>query len=389
MDDAVFLALPGGPATIGFEVDEARALAAVYAAHARRQGPPELALGGWGDPDHDEWARTHADPEWVEARLLTRNPRREIVVPPYEIQTRPVSHGELLWFVLQHPEHEQSWPPLHLRSSSEHGPARDVPFAVAVAFASSHGGRLPFEDEWELAARRADIFVDPKLREWCADRWDDPFDPWSRVQRGGAEFDDVMPSIMFRHPGNPFRNVANASFRVVRESSRAMPSHAPSPPAWKLDSHEVRPTAARPRVQSASSATASRPPPRPAAPPSRRVRTSAAPARSIESLGPWGKDGTTAFAWSPDGRNVLAWSVRGDITLYERRVDSLVAVRTAEVPRGPGVVAYSADGLHVATTDLGRVVLRRAADLSFVAEATVEGASFAFGGAGTWIRAAR
>lgn len=107
----------------------------------------------------------------------------KIDVEPFLLDVRPVTNAEFLAFVSDHPKWRRDKVGSlfaddayleHWASASELGddvlaeqPVTQVSWWAARAYCEAHGGRLPLEREWELAAmaseRQADATKDPKF----------------------------------------------------------------------------------------------------------------------------------------------------------------------------------------------------------------------------------
>jgi formylglycine-generating enzyme required for sulfatase activity len=112
---------------------------------------------------------------------------KEIPVPAFQLDLRPVTNGEFLDFVRDHPKWQRSkvkrlfaddrylahWAAdLDLGSARAGQPVTNVSWFAAKAFALSRGKRLPTTAEWEVAAGAgisvADGRKDPELRQAIA-----------------------------------------------------------------------------------------------------------------------------------------------------------------------------------------------------------------------------
>ena len=101
-----------------------------------------------------------------EAGRYDERPPVEVVLRPYRLATREVSHAEYAAFV-EATGYEPGGP--WRRDERPGRPVRWVTGHDASAFCRHHGGRLPTEAEWEAAARVDDPSGDPVVGRAVAD----------------------------------------------------------------------------------------------------------------------------------------------------------------------------------------------------------------------------
>lgn len=248
LGDDDWIEIPGCQYRMGLEDDEIDRLAELSASVARRRFEEiEDELPREEDIEHLhavdqmavlvreqlEWA---CDPERVREILKLRCFAYDVEVPAFAISRRPVTNAMFDQFLAERGGAPPASEPGERRDAD--AAVRGVSWARAVEFAEWAGARLPFEAEWERAARglerrlfpwgndlsglgywrggrRSARFVAPALertatpdgiiglvsghvahREWCADVRPDPNLPydrrgeresaWGRATRGGS-----------------------------------------------------------------------------------------------------------------------------------------------------------------------------------------------------------
>lgn len=132
-------------------------------------------------------------------------------VAPFELQRTPVTNGQFLAFVREHPEwrrdrvaplfaeqrYLQHWAgPLALGAAGADQPVTNVSWFAAQAYCEAQGGRLPTWSEWEFAAAadetRADARRDPAWRERILAWYSRPSNqPLPAVGQGPADVNGV------------------------------------------------------------------------------------------------------------------------------------------------------------------------------------------------------
>lgn len=165
------------------------------------QGPEPEDRAERPEPALNRWIRV--EPPATKRPLLLGLPEKSndhhgfwpeagISVPsrPYEIQQHEVTWREALpW--LSKRRYRRSMPSW----ATENHPWTNVPFSMAKEYCQDIGGRLPAEEEWELAARGH------KLRPYA---WGDaPLDPSrTHAYRSGEALSKVMTNAQDRTPGD-------------------------------------------------------------------------------------------------------------------------------------------------------------------------------------------
>jgi formylglycine-generating enzyme required for sulfatase activity len=298
--DDYWVEIPGGRYTVGLLPDEARRLAEVSAKFALDKGVPYTPNEMKNMGRAATLIEQHGNADWVTAYLLDHYPARTVEIAPFAIARRPVLGSEWRRFMAATGEAEPgSWrlDPNRDESLAVHG----LDWSAAVAFCAWVGARMPFEDEWEVAARgperrlfpwgdaldphggflqhNSTVFpLDPAMAtptgilgmlssgcEWCADPWSIPkgLDParwrdddaWSDMSHAPqrrtvrAESDGrIVPSAISRYL-EPIhcRGIRYPRLRLVRSDGRSIPK-GPKLPAYveadlairEFDVHRLR-----------------------------------------------------------------------------------------------------------------------------------------------------
>ena len=124
-------------------------------------------------------------------------PSRRVRAPshPYVIQQHEVTWGELRPWLAQHAEHQVALPGGLSEADAASLPASGMSWAAAMAFCKSVGGALPTEEEWEYAARGADLRPHP----WGAQ----PLDGFRThaYRQGSKQLSPVMTNEQDATPG--------------------------------------------------------------------------------------------------------------------------------------------------------------------------------------------
>jgi hypothetical protein len=150
--DDYWVEIPGGRFTVGLLPDEARRLAIECAEWARLH-PPAQSLNGWKYTRRLEaWEAKDCNVEWLTEYLLAHFPAQEVDLAPFAIARRPVTNAEYRVFIDETGELEP-WSWGHPPNDEPDRPVHGVDWTAVVAFAEWAGARLPFEAEWERAAR--------------------------------------------------------------------------------------------------------------------------------------------------------------------------------------------------------------------------------------------
>lgn len=283
--DDYWVEIPGGRYTIGLLPDEARRLAEVSAKYALDKGVPYTPNEMKNIGRAATLIEQHGNADWVTEYLLAHYPAREVEVKPYAIARRPVTNLDWRSFMGETGES----PPSRSDSSKPDDDlaAQGIEWPAAVALCQWSGARLPFEDEWEVAARGSqrrlfpwgdaldphggflenDMVVyplDPAMGtpsgivgmlssgcEWCADRWSartkvDPKRwrddyPWNdegddlRVVRGESDA-RFAPSTVSRYAHPIHTGIARyPRVRLVRADGRAIPKNPRLPAHVEAD----------------------------------------------------------------------------------------------------------------------------------------------------------
>ena len=271
----------GGRYRLGLEEAEARRVAELSAALVNAQPLDALHEAR----DREERALRSGNVDWVARRLLTDAPARDVELAPFSIARRPVTIGEFRTFLraVGGPEPKR-WK--HYSSLRDDAPVMGVPWSRVVAYCRWAGARIPFEDEWERAARgperrmfpwgnelgdrgawllqqpvdvaiafdRADAarlatpegveVLVARTWEWCADLWAPPagtelaswharwnVEPWWRVVRGG-DYDGIVAHQVSRRAGLAESESGRTwTFRLVKADGREIPA-APPMSGW-------------------------------------------------------------------------------------------------------------------------------------------------------------
>jgi formylglycine-generating enzyme required for sulfatase activity len=282
--------IPAGRYRVGLTPAEARELAEQSAAWAKEQGVDLSPNEGNMMRQAATMLDTTANVAWVEQYLLAHFPAREVELAAFAIARRPVTSREYRAFMAATGETEapDSWR-RDPANQADDVPISGVPWAIAEAYATWAGARLPFEHEWERAVRGVEHNLFPwgnehsqlgqkAMREsyprvlpattttsseglegavsgrdeWCADvssgpevehvMWGEPAPlAWGRVLRGGTSLKKVIPSGVYRSSGDPyaFQNEM-ASIRLVRSDGRTLPPDSPLAPAAKRATLQAR-----------------------------------------------------------------------------------------------------------------------------------------------------
>lgn len=284
-----FVEIPGGRYRLGLEPEEARRLAEMT---ARVNLAEEMPYGTRDANAHLDRLERSGDVEWLVQDLLTLAPARDVDLDPFAIARRPVTNAEFERFVAE----RGGRLPKRWRIDQVYGakppsddPVIGVSWERALEFCAWAGARLPFEAEWERAARGlerrlfpwGDEYVEPegghevvapfppedrrllatpdglemivgrRIPEWCNDLWSAPtpqvaeswkravryHEPWQRVKRGGA-YREHLRSAVQRLMGI-VESLDGGTLRLVRDDGKRPPL-APPIPGWG---------GARPRIQ--------------------------------------------------------------------------------------------------------------------------------------------
>jgi formylglycine-generating enzyme required for sulfatase activity len=281
-----WLEIPAGRYRVGLTPDEARRLAIQSAAWFLEQGTTYSTNGAKLLTRIFELKEMTGNPEWVTEYLLENHPAREVELAAFAIAKYPITNRQFRQFMAETGETQEpaQWRRYSPRNEADELPAGGLGWWQVEMVAEWAGGRLPFEDEWEVAVRgmehrlfpwgndfapigaraREDYFTQNPMEwsrtpeglegaglnaEWCADLWrDTPGEqaaPGSRVHRGGYGGDRetfAVPSAVSRRPLEaPYRYGDNvATLRIVRHNGRRTPPPPPSTPRTELRIEEVR-----------------------------------------------------------------------------------------------------------------------------------------------------
>jgi hypothetical protein len=228
---------------------------------------------------------TTGNPKWVQEYLLTFYPARDVELPAFAIAKQPVTNALYRQFMAETgaTDKPSSWRRGDTQvNQSDDQPAVGLSWWQALAICEWAGARLPFEDEWERAARGPEHRLYPwgssyelaqriwdncypttlspatsrtpdglegavcGQPEWCADNWSvrSTADPaawgvedspgWMRVLRGGggADTNRFLPAATTRASSGHFSlRKDTAQIRLVRGDGRVIPPPLPTMPA--------------------------------------------------------------------------------------------------------------------------------------------------------------
>ncbi len=301
LPDDYWIDVPGGTYTVGFTPEDARVYGEQAAAYRNAQGAPE----GQGLRALEEHETKWGNPEYHAAQALKTRPARTVEIPAFSIARYPVT-GELFLRFVRETGHAASDELLAWASAHPDWPVRYVSWREVEAFMAWAGYRIPFDDEWERAARGEERRIFPwgndfgerggellqlargnklapdlarryatpegfvafadKDWEWCANLFPEPGgwqieDAWMREQSrwsrrikglaGAYEAPNVASYSFAMETGSE-------GFRLVKHNGRAIPVAPPmtgwsaaGPRAVEFEQSVVRPAleAARPELE--------------------------------------------------------------------------------------------------------------------------------------------
>ncbi len=274
LPDDYWIHIPAGTYTLGFTPEDAR-LYGELAAEYKNSLP--LPMDAWKEVGEREERTGNA--EFLAASALEAAPARVVTLPAFSIASYPVTN-ELFFRFLAETGAETSKEVMEWGRTRPDWPVRHVEWQEVEAFMTWCGHRIPFEEEWERAARGpqrrlypwGDRFGDVGVKlvdlawgdrlspaearqfgspegfmpfadrewEWCADLYFDAdgkqlSDPWQRERSRWARrlrcglFGEEAPRVTRRGVG--FVEASGHTFRLVKHNGRSMPV-APPMTGW-------------------------------------------------------------------------------------------------------------------------------------------------------------
>ncbi|HVV82514.1 MAG TPA: SUMF1/EgtB/PvdO family nonheme iron enzyme [Kofleriaceae bacterium] len=299
LPDDYWIDIPACTYTLGVTPEEARIYGETAAAYTNA-----LPL-----PDYDAWKevdeREHysGNPDYLADWVLRMAPARTVHIPAFSIARRPVSNTLYRRFLDETGRAEED-PAIRRGTQEPDGAVEERGWSEIEAFMAWSGHRVPFEDEWERAARglerhlfpwgndfddRGARLVDAILRgrldvsrpgdfagpggfvalsrpsgEWCADLWQSlipGFSPslpwererhtWARTLRGGMYTGFATVLVERTSGATESDGGMGAMFRLVKHNGRVIPA-APPMTGWSGARGKVRDferTVARPALE--------------------------------------------------------------------------------------------------------------------------------------------